>query len=255
MSKSLPVSARVPVIRTDYRDDAAWDRLRVALATGGSEGSRGGVDLVEDQGLADLSVEEVLARLPPGLAHPVLFVVDDRALQTPGGAVVVVEPADVAPCQFRAALDQVAAINNNLSLANMDFNDFADSTDPDGVFRGFDEQPDLSFPSVSRRLGTLLPPIAEKTAWVKQRLQGDGAWTRGSYFSAGQVYVGAGAPTVVSLLAAPETWLPAGRLSRRGEFVLPVDDELALVGRPRHSSVAGAAVPARGALHADAGSR
>jgi hypothetical protein len=32
-------------------------------------------------------------------------------------------------------------IENNLSLANMAFHDFADSVDPDGVFRGFPGQP------------------------------------------------------------------------------------------------------------------
>jgi hypothetical protein len=28
-------------------------------------------------------------------------------------------------------------VGNNLSLANMDFHEFADNADPDGVFRGF----------------------------------------------------------------------------------------------------------------------
>jgi hypothetical protein len=32
---------------------------------------------------------------------------------------------------------QVQAIENNLSIANMDFFEFADSADADGVFRGF----------------------------------------------------------------------------------------------------------------------
>jgi hypothetical protein len=32
---------------------------------------------------------------------------------------------------------QIQAIENNLSIANMDFEDFADSVDADGVFRGF----------------------------------------------------------------------------------------------------------------------
>ena len=32
---------------------------------------------------------------------------------------------------------QVWSIENNLSIANMDFFEFADRTDPDGVFRGF----------------------------------------------------------------------------------------------------------------------
>jgi Domain of unknown function (DUF6924) len=31
------------------------------------------------------------------------------------------------------------SVENNLSIANMDFEDFADATDDDGIFRGFRE--------------------------------------------------------------------------------------------------------------------
>ncbi|GAB3345306.1 DUF6924 domain-containing protein [Micromonospora halotolerans] len=38
---------------------------------------------------------------------------------------------------FRALPRQVQAIENNLSIANMDFFEFARAAGPDGVFRGF----------------------------------------------------------------------------------------------------------------------
>ena len=38
---------------------------------------------------------------------------------------------------FRVVPREAWAVQNNLSLANMDFVDFADSVDRDGVFRGF----------------------------------------------------------------------------------------------------------------------
>lgn len=38
---------------------------------------------------------------------------------------------------FRCSAKEVASIEANLSLANMDFEDFADNVDSDGVFRGF----------------------------------------------------------------------------------------------------------------------
>jgi hypothetical protein len=34
---------------------------------------------------------------------------------------------------------QIQGIENNLSIANMDFDDFAGAVDSGGVFRGFDE--------------------------------------------------------------------------------------------------------------------
>ena len=40
---------------------------------------------------------------------------------------------------FRCVVPEVPSIEVNLSLGNMDFHEFADNTDSDGVFRGFDE--------------------------------------------------------------------------------------------------------------------
>jgi hypothetical protein len=39
--------------------------------------------------------------------------------------------------EFRAEPSRIQSIENNLSIANMDFSDFAESCDPEGVFRGF----------------------------------------------------------------------------------------------------------------------
>lgn len=38
---------------------------------------------------------------------------------------------------FRAIPQEVEPITANLSIANMDFSDFADNADADGIFRGF----------------------------------------------------------------------------------------------------------------------
>ena len=38
---------------------------------------------------------------------------------------------------FRAPPSQIQSIENNLSLPNMDFEEFAEATDEEGVFRGF----------------------------------------------------------------------------------------------------------------------
>jgi len=41
--------------------------------------------------------------------------------------------------QFRAVAAQVASIDNNLSIANMGFQEFAELVDDAGVFRGIPE--------------------------------------------------------------------------------------------------------------------
>jgi hypothetical protein len=39
--------------------------------------------------------------------------------------------------EFRCEVGEVASIEANLSIANMDFEEFADGVEDDGVFRGF----------------------------------------------------------------------------------------------------------------------
>jgi hypothetical protein len=39
--------------------------------------------------------------------------------------------------EFRCEVGEVASIEANLSIANIDFEEFADGVEDDGVFRGF----------------------------------------------------------------------------------------------------------------------
>ena len=39
--------------------------------------------------------------------------------------------------EFRAIPSQIQGIENDLSIANMDFEEFAESADESGIFRGF----------------------------------------------------------------------------------------------------------------------
>jgi hypothetical protein len=66
--------------------------------------------------------------------HPLLVVDlyrDDEDDARPEGA------RDREPRTFRALPNQVASITANLEIGNMDFEEFADRVDGDGVFRGF----------------------------------------------------------------------------------------------------------------------
>jgi hypothetical protein len=100
------------------------------------------VDFVEDRSLAGLDETAITAAYPRayprGYRHPVLFVVDAVAVSAPNHPVLVVNlNARIEARPFRTQPRQVQSIQNNLSLANMDYTEFASSADPDGVFRGF----------------------------------------------------------------------------------------------------------------------
>ena len=54
-----------------------------------------------------------------------------------GDGGVVVDLYDEPGRTFRVIPRELWGVENNLSLANMDYSDFADNVDADGVFRGF----------------------------------------------------------------------------------------------------------------------
>lgn len=128
-------------VRTDYSDDAAW-RAALDAATAvydADDFERMGALLqaVESPALADLSPQD-LVRLPREDYVGELAVADARTMQDQTVLFVDLGEFEDQPGRtFRAIPQEVEPIVANLSIANMDFREYADNTDPDGVFRGF----------------------------------------------------------------------------------------------------------------------
>jgi hypothetical protein len=138
----LPQTWSVPVVRADFSDDAGWERVKENIAEPTEEGFGADVEFVEDRALAGLDEAAIVGgyprAYPAAYRHPVLFVVDAVALSGPEWPVLVVNlNADVDVAPFRALPRQVQSIQNNLSLANMDYIEFAGAATADGIFRGF----------------------------------------------------------------------------------------------------------------------
>lgn len=71
-----------------------------------------------------------------------MFLVDAETVRNPEIPIVAVDTGPDQPERprgrtFRVIPTEMCSVENNLSLANMDFEDFADSAGEDGVFRGF----------------------------------------------------------------------------------------------------------------------
>ncbi|MFE9324641.1 DUF6924 domain-containing protein [Nocardia sp. NPDC052278] len=132
-------------IRTDFADDAAWaETLDAALQPwdlGDGIRAYAGITAVDDLRFEALTVAKLESLLPAPPPY-YLFLVDKRAITDPEHPILVVDTSreneDVVGFPtFRVVPSEMPAVENNLSLANMDFEDFADSVDADGVFRGF----------------------------------------------------------------------------------------------------------------------
>jgi hypothetical protein len=142
--KTIPRAKNAVVLRADFSDDAAWDDLcAVMLEPTPRDGFRANLDFVSDRAFEGATVKDVLGHLPEGanrdFMFTFIFIVDRIALSNPEHPVLVVDLHDQPGRTFRVIPSEMWGAENNLSIANMDFADFAESADADGVFRGFNE--------------------------------------------------------------------------------------------------------------------
>jgi hypothetical protein len=138
--KPLPKTANPLVIRTDFENRQAWEAICGLIRAPVHEGSYrfyANVDFLEGAEFRNLSKEDLLARVPREYDHSFLLVVDRTAIVRPDFPILVVDLYTDRGRSFRAIPSQIQGIENNLAIANMDFADFADAVDKDGVFRGF----------------------------------------------------------------------------------------------------------------------
>jgi hypothetical protein len=140
--KNLPNTTNALVVRTDFSDDSTWDSIRTAIeAPVGEFQFRAQVDFLSDLEYANLTPDDFLALIPLHRNDiPFIFIVDQRTISDPEHPILVIDLFEERGRSFRAVPSTIQAIENNLSIANMDFNEFADFTDPDGVYRGFQSE-------------------------------------------------------------------------------------------------------------------
>jgi hypothetical protein len=135
--KKLPETTNSLVLRTDFSDDAAWNAVCAAIQEPSEDGFTAVVDCISDAAYADLPVEQLVALSPKGSGRGFAFIVDRRTLTDPERPILVVDLYAKPGRTFRVIPREMWGVENNLSLANMDFHEFAEDTDEDGVFRGF----------------------------------------------------------------------------------------------------------------------
>jgi hypothetical protein len=136
--KPLPQSQAALVIRTDFSDDEACEAICAAILQLTEEGFGAQVEFVDDGAYRGVTKEQVLNLIPEGDQRPFFFmIVDDVTVRSPEHPVLVVDLWREPGREFRAVPAAVQAIENNLSIANTDFAEFADAVDEDGIFRDF----------------------------------------------------------------------------------------------------------------------
>jgi hypothetical protein len=95
---------------------------------------------VSDTAFDRASWQAVKAAVPAhGFAAAVLFIADSMTLSSPEHPILAIDlsgrPGKPA---FRCIPPHLWSVENNLNLGNMDWREFVDATDDNGIFRGFD---------------------------------------------------------------------------------------------------------------------
>jgi len=134
--KTLPNTEDALVVRTDFSNQEIWMKIRETIkAPTGS--FRAYVEFWEDAELKGATKDQLLSLVPEKYEHGFLIIADAETIVDAEHPLLVVDLNDDFGREFRAIPKAIQSIENNLSISNMGFEEFADSVDNDGVFRGF----------------------------------------------------------------------------------------------------------------------
>jgi hypothetical protein len=134
--KNIPETEDSLVLRTDFSDNSAWESVCAAIQEPVGE-FQAYVDCLSDPEYDGLTAEQLTTLIPRG-SRLFAFIVDQVALTHPEHPICVVDLFVEPGRTFRVIPSEMWSVQNNLSICNMDFDEFAAAAGKDGIFRGFD---------------------------------------------------------------------------------------------------------------------
>lgn len=134
----LPDTKEPMVLRADYSDDNKWKLIQEEVIKPNSEfGFVANVTFYENSFFDNLSLEEILSNLSKNYNHPMIFIADKLTFDENDFPIICLDLNEKPGQYFRVIPSEMWSIENNLSISNMDFQDFANNVDENQIFRGF----------------------------------------------------------------------------------------------------------------------
>ncbi|MEU8664073.1 DUF6924 domain-containing protein [Actinoplanes philippinensis] len=119
------------VLRVDFSDDATWTEIREQIGEGAT--------WADDPAWAGTTVQALVDADAAAADHDKLtyvFVADASTMTDPEHPLLAVDLYDEPGRTFRVPPRWFEDVSANLTIANLDFEEFADATGPDGAYRG-----------------------------------------------------------------------------------------------------------------------
>jgi hypothetical protein len=134
--KPIPETNSALVLRTDFSDSAKWDAVCSAIQAQHGE-FRAYVHIMSDRVYDGIALSQLVPLATESAGRTFMFVVDGTTITHQEHPVAVLDLWHQPGRTFRVIPSQMWSVENNLSISNMDFFEFADAVDDDGIFRGF----------------------------------------------------------------------------------------------------------------------
>ena len=133
----IPDSNDPLVVRTWFDDNKEWNSISVELTKTYEMGFKAYVEFLDDKNYHMCSSDEIVKLCKSKYKHTFIFVADSLTFSNSEKSVLCIDLFEEPGKSFRVIPSELWGIENNLSIANMDFFEFYDNCDSDGVFRGF----------------------------------------------------------------------------------------------------------------------
>ncbi len=133
-SQKIPVTEKTVAVRTDFMHAYAWKALRDAIENPNQE-FRANVQFLNEPKFKGFTPDQLLPMLTDE-ARTIALIVDEVALTSTDFPILVIDLMDSPGRTFRVVAAALWEVENNLSIANMDFDDFANDVEGEGIYRG-----------------------------------------------------------------------------------------------------------------------
>lgn len=133
----LPSTNASLLVRTDFTDGSAWDETKAAALAENEDGFQAYLHVVDDVTRRDATWQELRSAALALEHHAAVLFIADRVALLGDHPTQVVDLSSESRPPFRCLARELWAVDTNLNLANMDWEEFADNVEADGIYRGF----------------------------------------------------------------------------------------------------------------------
>lgn len=135
---TLPSTDNPLVLRTDFSDENEWKTICDEIVTPNPAfGFLPHVVFASDITFKNLSEDKLFLDSTSTYNHAFIFIVDKTTMTNPEHPILCLGLKHNQGLKLRTIPSEMWSIENNLSISNMDFIEFSDAVDKDGIFRGF----------------------------------------------------------------------------------------------------------------------